>query len=141
MTKEPTEDLFAIVGEAIDLAIKCVSTGETLIPFVMTDGDPGAIITLMGDSFDQSLNMAQEKIDGFGVETRAFAFAYDGFITLEGERTDAIYVEAARVGDEQVFMFGQRYRPKRFLRPVKAIGNPMYLQKGEPKLRMPMMFS
>jgi hypothetical protein len=134
MDDKPTQPILDVAREAIDLAMKCVATGETLLAFVMTQGEPGAIVTLAGDSFEEVLAMAQGKVDELGDETRAFAFAYDGFITLRDERNDCIYVEATETSCDKLYMFAQRYRPKKFLRPVKRMGNWMCLETGAPKL-------
>jgi hypothetical protein len=134
MEIKPSDLVLKLAKESINLAMECVETGETLLAFILADGDPGAIHSLAGGSFAEVLNMAQEVVDGFGTETTAFAFVYDGFITLRGERTDCIYVEASEIGEERIFKFAQRYRPKKFSHPVERIGNFMCLERGEPKL-------
>jgi hypothetical protein len=135
MKPKPSALVLKMASEAIDLAMECVATGETLLPFVITEGSPGRIVSLSLDGFDEVLAMAQETVDSLEGGTRAFAFAYDGFIAVEGERSDAIYVEAAEVGGAHIHLFAQRYRPKRFLRPVKRIGNLVQLDGNEPRLK------
>lgn len=129
------EPVFDLVRSAINLAIQCVETGETLIPFLMTESDPGAIITIVADSADESLAIAQKNVDGFDARTKAYAFAYDGFISMEGKRSDAIYVEASYVGSGRVYVFAQRYAPTQPDKPLTRIGNWAYLQQNEPRLR------
>ena len=135
MEIKPSDLVLKVAKESIDLAIKFVATGETLLAFILTEGESGAIHSLAGESFAKVLTMAQDVVDGLGPETTAFAFAYDGFITLQGERSDCIYLESSEVGEERIFVFAQRYRPKKFLRPAKRIGNWMCLERGNPKLR------
>ena len=134
MEMKLSDVVLKLVKESINLAMNCAETGEVLLAFIMTAGDPGAIHSLAGGSSDEVLNMAQKEVDGFGPETTAFAFAYDGFLTLRGEKTDCIYVEAAEIGGEKIFKFAQRYRPKKFSHPVERIGNFMCLERGEPEL-------
>ena len=100
----------------------------------MTEGDPGAIITIVADSADESLAIAQKNVNGFDARTKAFAFAYDGFVSMQGERSDAIYVEAAYTGFHHIYVFVQRYNPSQAAKPVARIGNWAYLQQNEPRL-------
>lgn len=135
METRPSDLVLKVAKESIDLAMKCVATGETLLAFIQTEGTPDAIISLAGKSFAEVLAMAQEQVGKFGAETTAFAFAYDGFITVKEERNDCVYVEAAEVGGDRLFIFAQQYHPKRFLRPVKRIGNWMCLENSPTKLK------
>ncbi len=135
MNNKPTEPILDVARQAIDLAMECVATGETLLAFVVTEGDPGAIASLAGGPFDEMLAMAQSKVDALGEETTAFAFAYDGFITLQDERSDCVYVEATKTSCDTLYLFAQRYRPKKFLRPAKRIGNWICVPDGQTKLK------
>jgi len=135
METRPSDLVLKVAKESIDLAMKCVATGETLLAFIQTEGTPGAVISLAGNSFAEVLAMAQEQVGTFGPETTAFAFAYDGFVTVTNDRNDCIYVEAAEVGGDRLFIFAQQYRPKKFLRPVKRIGNWMCLESSPTKLK------
>lgn len=134
MESKPSDLILNVAKNSIDLAMQCVATGETLLAFILTEGEQGEIHSLARESFSEVLSMAQEWVDGFGPGTTAFAFAYDGFITIRGERSDCIYVEASEIGDKRIFKFAQRYHPKKFSRPVERIGNWICLEKGEPKL-------
>jgi hypothetical protein len=123
------------VRQAIDLAIKCVDTGETLVPFITTEGKPGKIVSIVADSADESVAIAQRNIDELDLETTSFAFAYDGYITVDGERSDAIYVEASYRNSDQIFVFAQRYKPRVDDDPASREGNWTYLQQNQPRLK------
>ena len=123
MDKKPPDILIKLAREAIDLAIECVSTGETLIPFIMTEGAEGAIITIVGESIEKSNKIAREKIHEFDKGTDAFAFAYDGFLTLKGDRADAIFVEVGERTDNKIFVFTQRYKYQKNSNSLQRIGN------------------
>lgn len=60
---------------------------------------------------------------------------YDGYATLEGRRSDAIFAHGRSVAPEQTHLLAQRYRPAGFLRPFKTIGNAAYLGDGDAELR------
>jgi hypothetical protein len=55
------------------------------------------------------------------------AVAFDGFLTWEGERTDAIYVEAIDEPAAAHVVVAQRYKPKRRLSKLKRVGEPVFL--------------
>ena len=135
MTEKPSDSILKLAREAIDLAMKCVATGETLLPFIITEGSPGKLISLAAESSDEMFIMAQKQVQDFMADTKAFAFAYDGFIGAGDERSDCIYIEAAESGSATVFLFAQRYSPKKLFRPPRAVGNWVCLEKNEPKLK------
>jgi hypothetical protein len=138
MTSSPSEPILSLVHEACDLAIDCVETGDALIPFVLTEGspgNPGNLTSILENSPVESLAIAQKEVDELDNRTRAFAFAYDGFVTMEGERSNAIYVEASYAGAHHIFTFVQRYRRGTKKRPAARIGNSVYLAEHESRLR------
>ena len=51
-------------------------------------------------------------------------------VTLSGQRTDAIMVDAAERGNLQSYIFAQRYRPRRFMQEFEKIGNPAFVDRG-----------
>ncbi len=60
------------------------------------------------------------------------AVAWEGFITLEGARSDAIFVQAFEAGDPVSFLFVQRYSPAKGKRKAAPIGNPGLVDTPEP---------
>jgi hypothetical protein len=60
-------------------------------------------------------------------EADRVAVAFDGFLTWEGERTDAIYVEASDRPTSAHVLVAQRYRPKRRFSKLKKLGDPILL--------------
>lgn len=135
MNKKSSEILIKLAKKSIDLALDCVSTGKTLVPFIMTEGTKGAIITIVGESIEKSILIAQKKILEFDNGTDAFAFAYDGFLTLQGEKFDAIFVEAGKESDDNIFVFAQRYKCNENTKKAASIGNWVCLEKMDPKLK------
>jgi hypothetical protein len=136
METMPSDLIMKVVDHAIDLAMKCMETGETLLAFIITEGAPGAIHSLIGESFAETLTMAQEQVDGFGSETIAFAFAYDGFIPIMDKKNDCIYIEAAEIDGDKSFLFAQQYQPRKKSNSVERIGNCIYLKQGHMKLKV-----
>jgi hypothetical protein len=135
MSEKPSDLILRLAREAIDIAMKCVATGETLLPFIVTEGSPGKVISLAVGSSAEVLTVAQQQVEDFGADTKAFAFAYDGFIGAADQRSDCIYIEAGEAGSDKVFLFAQRYSPKKVFRAAKAVGNWVCLEKNAPRLK------
>jgi len=133
--QKPSELLRKLLQETIEAGMRTVGSGNDLIPFLVTDGEKaGAIAVLACEDFDKSTQAAKKIIARVQDSIVRYAYAYDGYLTLEGERNDAIFVEAVERAQDHVFVFAQRYRPKRFLRPAKTIGNPALLMTAESQL-------
>jgi hypothetical protein len=134
--QKPSELLRKLLQETIEAGMRTVGNGNDLIPFLVTDGEKAGAITVLGcEDFDKSTQAAKKIIARLQDSLVAYAYAYDGYLTLEGERHDAIFVEAVERAQDHVFVFAQRYRPKGFFRPAKAIGNPDLLMTAESQLR------
>lgn len=101
-----SERFAELVFWALDYGIECVSTGETLIPFaaVLVDGQR-QLRRLLAEGPEAAERMLDRLLTQEPIE--AYAYAYDGYVTLEGERSDAVFVEGAERG----VLFAQRYRP------------------------------
>jgi len=65
----------------------------------------------------------------------AYVLAYDGYITVEGTKFDAILVEASERDRSAGVSMAQRYIPKKFLRGFQTVGNPVLLGECETLLR------
>ena len=59
------------------------------------------------------------------------AVAFDGFLTWERERRDAIYVETIDRPTAVQVIVAQRYKPKRRLFNLKRLGDPVFLDPRE----------
>ncbi len=105
-----SEPFAELVFWALDYGIECVSTGETLIPFVavLLDGKR-QLRRLLAEGPEAAERMLEHMLAQEPME--AYAYAYDGYVTLEGERSDAVFVEGAERGVEKGVLFVQRYRP------------------------------
>ena len=81
------------------------------------------------------LEQAREAVASLPPSVTAYAFAYDGFITVQGTKFDAILVEASERGRPAGVRMAQRYTPKAGSRDFQAIGNPALLGECEGMLR------
>ena len=93
------EAAFEMAGYFAAHAVWCVSDGETLIPmFVVEDAEGERHLTRVEDhELTDAVRAAREQFESSEGVPYA-AVLYDGYLTLRGERLDAIFVEVADHG-------------------------------------------
>lgn len=135
---QPTGEDVDLAFLALDHGIDSITppSGGPLIPFVMIEDAVGNrrlarfMASTLEDSLDQARRTAATESDAARV-----AIAFDGYITLEGRRTDAIYVELHARNAPTGFMFVQRYETKGMLRKkLDRIGAPGLVGNDLPPL-------
>lgn len=125
---QPSESLAALMFLALDHGVDSVRGGGPLIPFLMTEGREKKLQRFVTERIEQGLAKAQQAASSLNATTSSYAIAYDGYITVEGAKYDAIMVEAAERGATTGFLFAQRYKPKKgFFSRFKTIGNAAFL--------------
>jgi hypothetical protein len=124
-----------LLDAAMTLAMKCIADGEPLQPFVITEGGRGAILSIVGENAGQQLSLAQQTIDDLPADAIAWAFAYDGYLTLDDAKTDAIFIETGERSAAEVQVYAQRYLPAMDDRAVEKIGTFGRLTKMAPRLQ------
>jgi hypothetical protein len=127
----PASDaLVEFVFTCLDQATSMIEDGSTLIPYVISETPVGleltrfASETLEGGREQAKAHAATSSADRVGV-------VYDGYLTVEGERSDAIFVEAQERGTEPSVIFAQRYRPGKRFKKFQTIGNAAYVDEGD----------
>ena len=124
-----------LLDAAMNLAMKCIAEGEPLQPFVTTEGGRGTIFSIVGENAGEQLSLAQQTIDDLPAGTTAWAFAYDGYLTLDGSKADAIFIEIGEPSAAEVQVYAQRYLPAKDDRAVEKIGTLGRLTKMAPRLQ------
>jgi hypothetical protein len=56
--------------------------------------------------------------------------SYDGFVTANGAKMDAVMVVGRERGAADTVVFAQRYTPKKFLKKFQTVGNAAFLGPG-----------
>src|SRR5947209_9844806 len=108
---EPGPELGDLAFFALDHAIDSVRAGDPLIPFAVTEDDSGRDLRrFVADTMEEGQEQARHYARGASSALRV-AIAYDGYLTVKGERSDAVLVEAQDHGARTAFVFAQRYRP------------------------------
>ena len=132
-----SDGLADLAFAALDHAVGSVQGGDPLIPFVMADGPEGrtlrrfAAVTLEQGLGEAVVHVRSRRDEG---GTR-HALAYDGYLTVDGVRSDAVYVEAVEPGSVEVMVLAQRYRPKRTLKRFETVGRPALVSDDAAKLK------
>ena len=125
-----SDELMDLVFFALDHGIESVAEGGPLIPFaVMETADGRELARFAAETLEEGNAQARQHVRG-GDALRV-ALAHDGFLTVAGERTDAIFVEAEERGQSRSVVFAQRYRPGGRFKKFATIGNAAFVESGE----------
>jgi hypothetical protein len=91
------------------------------VPFVMTET---TLTRFASDRVEHGKAQAEAFLAQQSNE-QVIALAFDGYLTREGVKTDAIFVQAFDKNEEKGILLAQRYRHKTSDgQPFKKIGNP-----------------
>src|SRR4051812_8300837 len=95
---EPSEALMNAALFALDHAIESVvASGGPLVPFAVLTKNGETSLTRFPGDLDEGQANARDLVSKSGASLAAVA--WDGFLTAEGERTDAVFAEAFEAGD------------------------------------------
>ena len=137
---EVSNDLWGLVSSALDLAVDCFAVGEQN-PFVMFVDLSGQhhmvdVKDVQGNGTPQLVDTARGVVSrGVAAEALRYAIAFDGYLTTDGKRTDAAFVEAGERGASGAVVFAQPYRVKKRSRKAERVGRPVLVQEAEQLLR------
>jgi hypothetical protein len=111
---------------ALDHAIASIQPHGPLIPFVLVEQEGKRTLhRCVADTLEAGLAQAKQLAKSQLDACDRLVIAFDGFVTSEGVRTDAIYVQVFERAAEQGVQLLQRYKPTGLLKKNKRIGNPM----------------
>jgi hypothetical protein len=120
---EPAADLAFF---ALDHAVASIQPRGPLIPFVMVELDgKRSLHRFIADTLEAGLAQAKSFAKAQLDSCERLVIAFDGFVTIEGVRTDAIYVDAFERAAVQGVRLFQRYKPTGLFKKNKPIGNPV----------------
>jgi len=134
---EMSEKFADLVFLALDHGVESVRDGDgPLIPFVITEQDgKRELHRYAAEMLEDCERQARDAVASLPASVTAYAFAYDGFITVQGTKFDAILVEASERGRPAGVQMAQRYIPKDGSRDFQTVGNPALLGECEGTLR------
>jgi hypothetical protein len=111
---DPTDALMDLVFMASDHAIESLAGGGPLTPFVVVQSGPRRTLErFVADTLEASEAQMRRAVGSLDASVTAFAMVYDGFLTVDGEKFDAVLIEGGERGAPAAFEFAQRYRPRR----------------------------
>jgi hypothetical protein len=127
----PPQAVTELALEALDHSLSSIERGGPLIPLVMSEAPDGRRLErFIADFLEEGIRLAREHLASTQ-PTRA-VLVYDGFLTLDGVRTDALFAESFVRGDKESFRFAQRYTRQGIRRRNRALGNSAYLGTEPP---------
>lgn len=125
--KDASEELTSKLLSALDHAVQLKKDGiDPMMPFVFVYSDNnGRLKSFVGDTPEYADKMFERTIME---ENPDFAiYGYDGYLTFDGNKNDAILLKAYQKTDDVIYLVGQRFIPKSDHIDCKMIGNPAFL--------------
>ena len=134
---EMSQPFADLVFLALDHGVESVrSSGGPLTPFVVFEQNgKRELHRFAAERLEEGQQRARDAVAASSPSITAYALAYDGFITIQGTKFDAILVEASERDRPLGVRMAQRYTPKKFLRSFQTVGNPALLGECETLLR------
>ena len=128
-----SEKFADLVFLALDHGVDSVRvSGGPLIPFIVVEQDgKRELHRFAAARLEEGQQQARAAVAALPPNATAYALAYDGYITVQGTKFDAILVEASERGRPAGVRMAQRYSPKKFLRSFQTVGNPALLGECE----------
>jgi len=114
--------------KALDLGFGCFNDGDHA-PFILLLDETGKqhLIDLKSASgvIDSKLiESGRDIIHGFE-SGRFYGLVWDGYLTTDGARQDAVFVEAAAHGGAKALVFAQAYKRKKRSKQLEKVGQPL----------------
>ena len=122
---KPSEELAQFMFKTLDLAVFYIKDGVEP-PTLFTDDK--IAMRFKGKDSVKEVEAAKKYVAQLPDTSQMYAVVYDGYVTLDDKKQDAIMLEVGERGTDLGAVFGQRYQPKETVpEGFKLIGNPGYL--------------
>jgi hypothetical protein len=106
-----------------------------LVPFTMTEtNEERKLNRIITEKLEEGLTEGMKSLEADDV-SRYGIIVYDGYLTIEGRRFDAVIVKGFDRNDSLGYSIGQRYQLKKFLTPFRTIGSPVFIGNQEQILK------
>ena len=106
-------DLDMLVKEALDLGLGCFEEGDSAPFIILVANDEKKLLELQnaeGQINDALVDAGRDIVRQFAGAGQYYCLVWDGYLTLDGKRLDAAFVEAAAANESRACLFAQRYR-------------------------------
>lgn len=139
-TSPDQRKLHDLMFKALDHAVFSIAdNGETLIPFSLVEdaSDRCTLARYAADRIEVGVEAGKKKIEEMKAHIVRYAFAYDGFLTVEGERWEGVFVEAGDKVGEAGILLCQRYTRKKgwFRKGIEPFGNPALVDNPPSRIK------
>jgi hypothetical protein len=113
---------------ALDHGINSIQEGGPLIPFVVTEEGRKRMLQRFGaQPYEQAVAEARAAVARLSPQVTRYALAYDGYLTQQGTKADAVIVQGAERNAGMAYLLAQRYVPKAAGQQMETVGNAAYL--------------
>jgi hypothetical protein len=131
--KRPSGALTEAIAQAARHGMEMIqATGGPLRPFLMSwQGSERRQSNLMGESMADSIAMGKEVARESASEVDGCVLAWDGYVTMEGQRSDALFFQAYERGSSASQVLVQRYESAPMAH-FRAAGNLTLIEQAEP---------
>jgi hypothetical protein len=141
MSDAPTDEvkLNELMFQVLDHAVASIKdAGGLLIPFSITEdaGGEKKLTRYAAERLEECEAQAKKSVEEMKASIVRYALAWDGFVTIDGKKWDALLIEAGdKVGASGILLC-QRYQKKVFFwKGVEPVGNPGLLEKPPSRIR------
>lgn len=121
--------LMELVFTALDHGVDSIrSSGGPLVPFLMMETEGARnMYRFVTERLEDGPVEARNALWSAEERPQFAVVCYDGYITTEGKRYDAVMVEAYDRKDPFCYVLAQRYKPKALLSRFTTIGNAAFI--------------
>jgi hypothetical protein len=128
-------ELQRLALESLDFAIECFCAGEHH-PRIIIQDEAGQFHTIVLKSADsvvdpQLVEDARQLVSESRDQALRYTIAYDGYLTTNGVKCDAAFVEAGERGELEAFVLAQRYRLKKRKKGFEKVGQPVIVATAD----------
>ncbi|MEV4534830.1 hypothetical protein AB0J82_13470 [Asanoa sp. NPDC049518] len=130
MSEASKDLLFAALDYALENA---AIAPEGFVPFAFLDRADGTRGLTRFVAGEDSVGAGRAALATVPTGTTAVALAWDGYLRVDGDRVEAVFVEAHQVGLARSVLLSQRYA--RTDDTVEPVGNPTVQAETDPLAR------
>lgn len=129
--KDASENLTSKLISVLDYAIGLKKDGiDPMIPFAFVYvGETSTIKSFVGDNPKYADKLFEKTI--LEEKPDYAIYGYDGYLTIDDRKTDAILLKAFDKSDSVIYLIGQRFIPKQSDTEFETLGNPAFLGTEE----------
>jgi len=129
---EASQRLGDLLFLALDHGVDSVRQGGPLVPFVIAEVDgKRSIDRFVAEPYEMAVAEARMAASKLSRQSSIYALAYDGFVTIGGDKYDAIIVHGAERGNGKAYLLAQRYVPAKDGKSLEVLGNPVLVGRED----------